>query len=189
MVQSVEKASQRAAGLADKFITFSKGGWIAPQKLHLRDILKSTSERHPEVDPLLSDVSIPADLYPLYGDDRQLSEVMFNLLKNAGEAMIEPKQVAIKGENITLDNENSYSLKEGDYLKISVIDNGRGIPPDHLQKIFDPYFSTKDKVTQKGMGLGLAICYSVIKKQNGHIAVQSQVGTGTTVELYLPAFQ
>ena len=103
--------------------------------------------------------------------------------------MTEPKQVSIKAENITLDNENSYSLKQGDYLKISIIDNGGGIPPEQLEKIFDPYFTTKYTFSEKGLGLGLAICYSVMKKHNGHISVTSREGTGTTVELYLPAFQ
>jgi len=187
MVNSVEKAAKQAADLVDKFISFSKGGWLEPQKIHLGDILKITVDRHPEIEPLLGDVSIPAELYPVYGDDRQLGEVMFYLLKNADEAMTEPKHLSIKGENITLDNKNSYSLKKGDYLKISIIDNGRGIPPEQLEKIFDPYFTTKYTFSEKGLGLGLAICYSVMKKHNGYIAVQSQVGTGTTVELYLPA--
>jgi signal transduction histidine kinase len=189
MVNSVERASKQAVALANKFITFSKGGWMATQKLHFKDILANTIDRHPELEPLPGNVSIPGVLHPVYGDERQLAEVMFNFLKNADEAMTEPKQVTIKGENITLDNKNSYSLEEGDYLKISISDNGRGIPADQLDKIFEPYFSTKDTYTQKGRGLGLAICYSVIKKHNGHIAVQSQVGKGTTVELYLPAFR
>ena len=71
----------------------------------------------------------------------------------------------------------------------TIIDNGRGIPPEQLEKIFDPYFTTKSTFSEKGLGLGLAICYWVMKKHNGHIAVQSQVGVGTTVELYLPASQ
>ena len=187
MVNSVERATKQAVELIDKFISFSKGGWMEPQKIHLGDILKITVDRHPEVEPLLGDVSFPAGLYPVYGDDRQLGEVVFNLLKNADEAMTEPKHVSIKAENITLDNENSFSLKEGDYLKISIIDKGRGISPEQLEKIFDPYFTTKYTFNEKGLGLGLAICYAVMKKHNGHIAVQSQVGVGTTVELYLPA--
>jgi PAS domain S-box-containing protein len=187
MVNSVEKVSIQAVNLVDKFISFSKGGWMETQKIFLKDILKMTVNRHPEVKPLLSDVSIPDMLHPVYGDDWQLSEVIFSLLKNADEAMTEPKHVTVKAENITLDNENSYSLKQGDYLKITIIDNGRGIPPEQLEKIFDPYFSTKSTFSEKGLGLGLAICYSVMKKHNGHIAVQSQVGVGTTVELYLPA--
>jgi signal transduction histidine kinase len=188
MVNSVERASKQAVALANKFITFAKGGWMAPQKLHFKDILANTIDRHPELEPLPGNISIPPVLHPVYGDERQLAEVMFNLLKNADEAMTEPKQVIIKAENITLDKKNSYSLEEGDYLKISISDNGRGIPVDQLDKIFEPYFSTKDTYAQKGRGLGLAICYSVIKRHNGHIAVQSLVGVGTTAELYLPAF-
>jgi signal transduction histidine kinase len=74
-------------------------------------------------------------------------------------------------------------------VKVSVTDNGHGIPADRLEKIFDPYFSTKDTVTQKGMGLGLTICYSILKKHNGHIYIESQEGKGARVELYIPAYE
>ena len=84
---------------------------------------------------------------------------------------------------------NNVSLKAGEYIKVAVVDNGKGIPVDQLDKVFDPYFSTKEDFTQKGMGLGLAICYSIIKKHNGHISLKSEPGKGTTVELILPAYK
>ena len=81
----------------------------------------------------------------------------------------------------------SILLKKGKYVKIMVEDNGIGIPPGNIEEIFDPYFTTREKTNQKGMGLGLTLCYSIIKKHNGHIAVESEIGTGTTFTLYLPA--
>lgn len=189
MVEKMEQASQQATDLANKLITFSKGGWIFTQTLNVTDILKDISGVYPDMKPLLQQVSIPADLKPIHGDKRQLREVISSLLKNAVEAADSPEKltnILIKGENITLDKKNAFSLKKGDYVKISVIDKGKGIPPDHMDNIFDPYFSTKDTVTQKGMGMGLAICYSIIKKHNGYIRIQSQMGEGTTVELFLP---
>jgi two-component system cell cycle sensor histidine kinase/response regulator CckA len=99
----------------------------------------------------------------------------------------------VRAENASLedvkngDNTNIL-LKKGKYVKILVEDNGIGIPPGNIEKIFDPYFTTLDKTNQKGMGLGLTLCYSIIKKHNGHIAVESEIGTGTTITLYLPAF-
>jgi signal transduction histidine kinase len=72
-------------------------------------------------------------------------------------------------------------------LKIAIRDTGAGIPEENLARIFDPYYSTKDTFSQKGLGLGLAVCYSVIKKHDGLITVESRVGEGTTFHIYLPA--
>ncbi|MCP5047665.1 MAG: tetratricopeptide repeat protein [bacterium] len=189
MVESVERSAQQAAGLADKFVTFSRGGWIMGQRIHLKDILDTTAQRHPELKPLLSKTSLPRNLEPVYGDERQLAEVIFNLLKNADEAAGDPEQITITGKKVSLDESNDYSLTKGDYVKVIITDNGEGIPPDILKNIFDPYFSTKTTFNKKGLGLGLAICYSVINRHKGHISVTSRVGEGTTVELYLPAFR
>jgi signal transduction histidine kinase len=188
MLKSAEKSSHEATDLAQKLITFSMGGWIIPQKVALTTILKSVLEYYPQMEPLLKNTSITPGLKSLYSDERQLRQVMYNLLQNANEAMTDPMKVTIKAENITINENNNFSLEPGDYVKISVIDNGRGIPSDKLEKIFDPYFTTKGTVTQKGLGLGLAICYSITRKHNGHIAVKSKVGKGTTVELYLPTY-
>jgi signal transduction histidine kinase len=78
------------------------------------------------------------------------------------------------------------TVPPGDYAQISIRDNGRGIPEENLSKIFDPYFTTKGTVTQKGLGLGLTIVYSIIKKHGGYITVSSRVSHGTTVDIFLP---
>jgi PAS domain S-box-containing protein len=189
MLESAEKSSHQATELAQKLITFSQGGWIHPQRVTLSGILEDIPYHYPGMELLLRDASIPPDLEPLYGDERQLRQVLVNLLQNADEAMTEPKQVFIKAQNVTPDAYNDFSLNEGLYVKISIRDNGKGIPQDQLGKIFDPYFSTKHTVSQKGMGLGLAICYSIVQKHNGHIMVESQLGKGTTVTLYMPAYR
>jgi CheY-like chemotaxis protein len=88
----------------------------------------------------------------------------------------------ITAENLELAEGAIAGLKKGNYVKIAFEDEGVGIPPENLQKIFDPYFTTK----ADGNGLGLAICYSVIKKHEGHITVESEIGKGTTFNLYLP---
>ena len=79
-------------------------------------------------------------------------------------------------------------MKPGNYVNVSIEDNGPGIPAEIMDKVFDPYFSTKDSVTQKGMGLGLTLCYWIIKRHDGHIQVESEPGKGTRVTLYLPVF-
>jgi PAS domain S-box-containing protein len=190
-VDNVEKASSQAADLAQKFITFSEGGWVVRKKLKLAKILEDAAHLSPELERIHFQTAIPPDLDSIYADERQLRQVMTNLLLNAHEATTtneNTKKIIVTAKNITLEKENSFSLKDGKYVHISVIDNGRGIPPELLEKIFDPYFSTKDTVSQKGLGMGLAICYSIAKKHDGHIAITSEVEKGTTVDLYLPVF-
>ncbi|MCK7467754.1 MAG: ATP-binding protein [Desulfosudis oleivorans] len=96
--------------------------------------------------------------------------------------------VTISFENVRIARGDYLPLNDGDYVKISLQDEGLGIKKEHLERIFDPYFTTKDVGSQKGVGLGLAIAYSIIKKHNGHIAVESSVGGGTTFHIYLPAY-
>jgi PAS domain S-box-containing protein len=190
-VDNVEKASSQAADLAQKFITFSEGGWVVRKEINLAKILEDAAHLSPEIEQIHFLKALPPDLDPIYADERQLRQVITNLLLNAHEATAtneNSKKIIVTARNITLEKENQFSLKDGKYVHISVIDNGRGIPPELLEKIFDPYFSTKDTVSQKGLGMGLAICYSIAKKHEGHIAITSEVEKGTTVDLYLPAF-
>lgn len=190
-LDSLEKASWQAADLANKLVNLTRRQWMMPKKLFLRDILKRVVNRHPEVQPLMKDVSIPPDLKPVYGDERQLAEVVFNLLKNAEEATPEHGQISIRSENTAISGKKAdiYGIEIGEYVKVSIIDNGKGIPSDQLESIFNPYFSTKETYSEKGLGLGLPICYSIIKRHGGYISIQSHKGKGTTVEFYIPVFK
>jgi PAS domain S-box-containing protein len=189
LLENIERASDQGANLAQKFITFSSGGWIIRGKTTLAKILKEAANFSPEINEIPYDVIIPPDLEPIYGDERQLRQVFTNLLFNAYEADPDKnKKITVTARNINIEKENPFSLIEGEYVKISVIDRGLGIPAESLEKVFDPYFSTKDTVTQKGLGLGLAICYFIVKKHEGHIAITSEVQKGTTVDIYLPVF-
>jgi PAS domain S-box-containing protein len=188
-LDNVERASAQAAELAQKFITFSEGGWLMRKKVKLSNILRDTAQLSPEIKKIPCEISIPPDLDFIYGDERQLRQVVTNLLLNARESTSDDnRKITVTAKNITLDNENQFSLKKGKYVQISVIDNGKGIPPEILEKIFDPYFSTKTTVSQKGLGLGLALCYSIVNKHGGHISIDSKFQEGTTVDLYLPVF-
>jgi signal transduction histidine kinase len=147
---------------------------------------------------VIYDIDIPNDLPPIYGDQAQLTQVMQNLFFNAAaaiEARPDPREgkISVRAENASREDvkngkNTSILLKKGKYVKILVEDNGIGIPSENIEKIFDPYFTTRDKTNQKVIGLGLTLCYSIIKKHDGHIAVESEIGTGTTFTLYLPAF-
>jgi len=187
-LKTVEKTCDQASELSQKLITISKDEGILGQKITLPEILESTADHYPEMKPLMQNSSIPPDLKPINGDERQLRQVIYNLLKNARQAMTEPEELIIRAGNIFLEKTNDFSLPEGDYIKIAIEDNGRGIPQEELGKIFVPYFSTNQNVTQKGRGLGLPFCYSIIKRHKGHMTIKSQPGKGTTVELYLPGY-
>ncbi len=188
MLENAEKASCQATDLAQKLITFSEGGWVLPQQVRLDALLKECLAIHHHMKAFVHTV-FPSHLDAIYGDERQLSQVISNLLENADEGMTEPKELFVEAETVVLKKQNEWALNPGDYVKIIIRDNGKGIPPEHMDKIFDPYFTTKATVSRKGMGLGLAICYSIIKKHNGAITVHSEVGSGTTVTLHLPAYR
>jgi CheY-like chemotaxis protein len=128
------------------------------------------------------------DLFSVEIDERQIRQVIHIILRNAKEAMPQGGTVTISFENVRVSREDYLPLRDGDYVKVSFQDEGSGIKKEHLERIFDPYFTTKEAGSQKGVGLGLAIAYSIIKKHGGHIAVESSVGGGTTFHIYLPAF-
>lgn len=189
-LEKIEQASTQAAELAHQFVDFSEEGGLLRKKTTIANVLKNTIDLSPEIRHIPCHISLTPDLKSIYGDERQLRQVITNLLLNAHEACSDAdEKITITAENTSLDETNPFSLAKGDYVKISVMDNGKGIPPELLEKIFDPYFSTKEAVTQKGLGMGLAICYSIIKKHEGHIVITSQVEKGTTVDVYLPVYQ
>jgi CheY-like chemotaxis protein len=113
--------------------------------------------------------------------------VIRNLILNAREAMPQGGVIFVCAENLVLPAQAQTSLPAGEYVRVSVTDQGPGLAPDVLLKIFDPYFSTKRRGSQKGMGLGLTICHAVMHKHKGAILVESKMGVGATFHLYLPA--
>jgi len=190
LLQNAHRASAQAAALARKLITFSDGGWMFRQEISNPLLLEHIKTNYPQLEPFCKNCSPPIDLKPVSGDERQLRQVFINLLENADEALKNvagEKKVSIVARNVHLMEGNEAALPSGDYVQVSVSDNGPGIEPEMQTKIFDPYFSTKVDYSRKGMGLGLAICFSIIKKHKGHISVHSEPPNGTTFTVYLPA--
>jgi CheY-like chemotaxis protein len=127
--------------------------------------------------------SIAENLWPAEVDVGQISQVINNIVINANQAMPKGGTIQVAAENLIIESGHGLPVKPGRYIRISITDQGVGIGENHFLNIFDPYFTTK----QEGSGLGLATAYSIIKKHNGHIAVESQLGVGTTFHIYLPA--
>jgi two-component system cell cycle sensor histidine kinase/response regulator CckA len=117
-------------------------------------------------------------------DTGQISQVINNLIINADQAMPSGGIITVCAENVVVGPRDPVALKDGMYVRISITDEGIGIPEEHLQRIFDPYFTTK----QKGSGLGLATSYSIVKNHDGLITVGSELSVGTTFHIYLPSF-
>jgi signal transduction histidine kinase len=130
---------------------------------------------------------MPPDLWPVDVDEAQIAQAVHNLILNAREAATAGGTVRLEASNVMLDAGPASDLPPGEYVRLRATDTGAGIAADVLPKIFDPYFSTKQRGSQKGMGLGLTICRTVFQKHNGAIAVESRPGHGTTVTCHLPA--
>jgi PAS domain S-box-containing protein len=183
LLTEIEKAAIRAKNLTKQLLIFSKGGALVKKTIQITRLIKETAGFTLSGSNVKCNFDIPDDLWAIEADEDQITHVINNLIINAKQAMPEGGVIDIKAKNITLQSEQITPLSEGKYIKVSVKDHGIGIPEDHIIKIFDPYFTTK----QEGSGLGLATTYSIIKKHDGHITAESELGTGTTFHIYLPA--
>jgi signal transduction histidine kinase len=183
-----EETSIKAADLAAKLLTFSEGGEPINKKNSIIDIIKYTIEYHFKNTPVTFHHRNEQKTWPVCGDETQLEQTIYNILLNAVQAIPDKGEVIIITDNVTLAQTNEFSLTAGNYVKISIKDNGVGIPAKNLDKIFDPFFSTKEAITHEGVGLGLSISQSIIKKHNGIITADSTEGKGTTVTIVIPAY-
>jgi PAS domain S-box-containing protein len=184
-----EKASLRAKELTKQLITFSKGGEPVKEVGSIGDLVKDTTNLTISGSNARCEFSLPENLWLAKFDEGQMKHAIKNLIDNAIESIQDGGSIDIQTENFEIDSETAESsspFSEGKYIKIAIRDHGVGIPEDHLSKIFDPYFSTKEMGKQKGMGLGLATTYSIINRHEGHLIVESEVGVGTTFTIYLP---
>ncbi|MBI4698904.1 MAG: PAS domain S-box protein [Nitrospirae bacterium] len=183
ILSAAEKACQHAKDLTKQLLTFSKGGAPIKKITAITELLKDSAGFSSRGSNIKCDFSIPDDLWPVEIDEGQISQVINNLVINANQAMPKGGTIHVQAENIVVGVNSTLPLPNGDYIKISVKDEGVGIPEEDLPKIFDPYFTTK----QQGSGLGLTTTYSIINNHDGYISVESEVYAGTTFHIYLPA--
>ena len=176
-LEDSEKAIVRATDLTKQLLTFARGGEPVKKVVRVNDLLQEAARFVLRGSNVTCEFDHADDLWPVEADGGQLSQVIHNLMLNAVQAMP-------KGGTVTIRTEKVSIPPNGDrFVRISVADNGVGIPENNLQRIFDPYFTTKSR----GNGLGLATCYSIIKKHGGKIRVESTVGEGTEFIISLPA--
>ncbi|MBC7964066.1 MAG: PAS domain-containing protein [Steroidobacteraceae bacterium] len=181
-----EEACERAKELGVRLQAFSQGSSPAKTSIALPALLEDAAEAVFKDSNILHSLSAAVDILPAAADPRQIRQVFENLLTNAREALPDGGTVGICIENCAVNGNSGLPLGSGRYVSITIQDDGQGIPEENLSKIFDPYFSTKDTYSQRGMGLGLSICHAILKRHSGHITVESKSGIGTRVTVYLP---
>jgi len=183
LVDEAVRATKRAADLTLQLLTFAKGGDPVRTAVQLPEIVKEAATFAHRGSGVRSEFQMPDDLWAANVDKAQISQVIQNLVINATQAMPEGGTLRIEASNAHVPPGSHGVLAEGDYVCIAVADTGAGIAPEHLNRIFDPYFTTK----LQGHGLGLATVFSIIKRHQGHIEVGSVVGKGTVFTFWLPA--
>ncbi len=185
-LSEAENASLRAKRLTQQLLTFAKGGTPLKKPLALKEVVSESAAFALSGSPTHCHCDIPDDLWLTEADEGQIGQVIHNLAINAHQAMPTGGTLTIKAENVTKSTEQAHQsqlAEAGKYIKLTVQDTGSGIPPYALQKIFDPYYSTK----QTGSGLGLSTAYSIIKNHQGRLSALSLQGQGATFVIHLPA--
>jgi two-component system, cell cycle sensor histidine kinase and response regulator CckA len=176
-----------ARGLTQQLIMFATGGSPNPEPLCLLDLIQQTVRTALSGSRVQCEFSLANDLWLVEADESQLGQVFCNLALNARESMPDGGLISVRACNQAIHPGDGLSLPAGDYVCISIVDRGVGMSKTLAAKVFDPYFSTKRRGTQKGMGLGLTICQTVVQKHGGTILVESEERIGSTFHLYLPA--
>lgn len=178
-----EKACVRAQNLASQLLTFTKREKPQKRLISLGNLLRTSASLLLRSSNVSRSATIPPDLWWVEADEEQLHQAINHLLINADQAMPSGGAVHIRAENVHVADELHIPLKPGRYVRVSVQDQGIGIPPEHLNKVFDPFFTTK----KRGSGLGLSTVYYIIKNHEGHITVESTRQGGAMFIIYLPA--
>jgi two-component system cell cycle sensor histidine kinase/response regulator CckA len=182
-LEAAERASDRASELADKLLTFSKGGKPVRARLSLESVVRDSAHLSVRDTPVRCEFGIAGDLWTTDADAGQIGQAIGNLVINAVQAMPGGGTVRIRGANVIIGQGEMAYVEPGPYVRIEVADTGVGIPEKNLKRVFDPYFTTREI----GTGLGLTTSYHIMKSHGGNLFVESEPGAGTTVSLYFPA--
>jgi CheY-like chemotaxis protein len=180
-----EKAAQRATDLTHQLLTYAKGGAPIKKVASIADTVKEAVNFALSGSNVKCVYNIPSNLWSTEVDKGQMNQVFNNLIINSIHAMPDGGTVRVAFENSAIKEDEVPSLGPGAYVRITFSDEGVGIAAENLGRIFDPYFTTKPT----GSGLGLSTVFSILKRHEGHIFVESTQGTGTTFTIYIPALE
>jgi len=178
----IEKASTDAKHLTKQLGSFAKCGEPVKENISISLLIRESASLALSGSKINCEFYLSDDLWLIDADKGQMKQVINNIIFNSKQAMPEGGIITIRAENTNVSTEDALPLNDGKYVKVIAKDEGTGIPHEFLQKVFDPYFTTKEK----GSGLGLAISDTIIRKHDGHISVESETGSGTAFTMYLP---
>jgi PAS domain S-box-containing protein len=187
LLSEARKASLRAKDLTEKLLTFAKGSEPGAKLEMLSDLLRKSVPITLVGSTVSSDFDLEDGLWKVKMDKSQIDSVVQSIVLNAKESMDGDGVISICCRNVQLSEGDVTSLTKGSYVKITISDTGSGIDSSVIDKVFDPYFSTKERDSNKGSGLGLSIVRSILVKHKGTILLESELGKGSLVTVYLPA--
>ena len=182
-LEATRATMSRAKALTLQLLTFAKGGAPAQKPTSLVPFLKETVQFALSGGSVACRFSIAEDLWPCNIDKHQIAQVIDNIVINAQQAMPNGGFIVVAARKVLAEAGEYPGLASGRYVRVSIKDQGIGIPKDVLPRIFDPFYTTKTR----GHGLGLATCYSIVRRHGGYIDVESEPGRGSEFHLYLPA--
>jgi len=188
-IMQIKQNANRAAGLVRQLLAFSRQQTLQPKVLNLTDVLVDLSNllRRLIGENIQLSLLHGRELGMVKADQGQIEQVIINMAVNARDAMPQGGSLSITTSNMSLRaplRREHEEVPAGDWVVIEIADNGTGIPPEIVGRIFDPFFSTKE--VGKGTGLGLSTCYGIVKQTGGYIFVDTEVGRGTKFSIYLP---
>ncbi len=189
LLKEARDAAMLGSKLTDQLLTFARRRHMDVQVVELSelvvniaDMLRRTLGQH-----ITLSTSLAPDAWPTRADPGQFQSAIVNMAVNARDAMPNGGKLVIETRNILIDDEHATvqpELQPGQYVQLSISDTGTGMPPELCDRVFEPFFTTKEK--GRGTGLGLAMVYGFVKQCGGHVTIYSEVGLGTTINLYLP---
>ena len=188
-LDQIEKASQKIADINQDLLAMGRRGHYNQEVLNLNTVIQhALTELEPHPQTLACEIDLSDDLMDILGGGAQIHRMVSNLLHNARDAMQDIGQITVKTENYYVDDVSvAYGkVPKGEYVKLTISDTGCGIPDDIVQKIFDPFFTSKTTDKKRGSGLGMSVVDAVIKDHNGHIDLSTTVGEGTSFYIYFP---
>jgi signal transduction histidine kinase len=186
LLELIEPSSNQAIKLSQQLLNLADLGLEHRGEKQLTPLIKSTVHTVLNNSQISCEFDLPPDLPTVICDEKQIRKVIHHLAENACESMPEGGALRISAEVRHTEEQSNSPLASGDYLFLTFDDTGRGILPENLRRIFEPYFSTKDMSTRKGQGLGLAVCHSIINRHGGILTAKSKSGEGATISLCLP---
>lgn len=188
-LKRIEKLVQKGSKLINQLLGYAGEGRYEVKRVGLNQLLEEISESLMDTNEKIDvHMDLADNLFAIHADQRQIEQILHNLLANALDAMPQGGDLYIKTINVTHADmrDKPYQPKPGNYVLFTVTDTGKGMDPQTMKRIFEPFFSTKGLAN--GLGLGLASVYGIVKAQGGYIDVQSKKGNGTVFEIYLPVY-